>query len=175
MIVPGSDKKINRIHACHLFNKKPYANMKSFGLVFNEVHYNTSVELKLEDQGLRLQRDPPPMNHFYSSGERMELLSKGMFRYIVKNRERVFIEGDPGQTCRNYPNTEFASYSECDDKYVRKKIEEIAPGLNLTPIWMSDDLDMVTSEPLPTNLSMPGKDYFTLKNIHHHLLFSSVG
>ena len=105
----------------------------------------------------------------------MELISKGMFRYIVKIRERVFIEGDPGQTCRNYPNTEFASYSECDDKYVRQRIEEIAPGLNLTPIWMSDDVDMVTSEPLPTNLSMLGKDYSPLKSIQHHLLFSTSG
>ena len=162
-IVQADLKKINRIHACHLLNTKPFANMKSFGLVFNEVHYNPSVELKLEDQGLRLQRDPPPMNHFYSSGERMKLVSKGMFRYIVKIRERVFIEGDPGQTCRNYPNTEFASYSECDDQYVRKRVEEIAPGLNLTPIWMSDHLDTVTSELLPTNLSMLGKDYFPLQ------------
>ena len=177
-IVQADLEKINRIHACHLLNKKPFANMKSLGLVFNEMQYNTSVELKLEDQGLRLQREPPPMNHFYSSGERMKLVSKGMFRYIVKIRERVFIEGDPGQTCRNYPNTEFASYSECDDQYVRKRVEEIAPGLNLTPIWISDHLDTVTSEPLPTNLSLLGKDYFPLQktffSVHLDKLFFGV-
>ena len=37
-IVQADLKKINRIHACHLLNRKPLANMKSFGLVFNEVH-----------------------------------------------------------------------------------------------------------------------------------------
>ena len=52
-IVQADLEKINRIHACHLLNKKPFANMKSLGLVFNEMQYNTSVELKLEDQGLR--------------------------------------------------------------------------------------------------------------------------
>ena len=74
---------------------------------------------------------------------------KGMPGYIVKIKENVFVEEDPSQTCRNYPTSEFSSYTECDDLYVRKRLDQIAPGLNLTPVWMADDLDLVTTQPLP--------------------------
>ena len=73
---------------------------------------------------------------------------KGMPGYIVKIKENVFVEEDPSQTCRNYPTSEFSSYTECDDLYVRKRLHQIAPGLNLTPVWMADDLDLVTTQPL---------------------------
>ena len=33
----------------------------------------------------------------------------------------VFVEEDPSQTCRNYPTSEFESYSECDDKYMKNE------------------------------------------------------
>ena len=62
------------------------------------------------------------------------------------------------QTCRNYPTSEFASYTECDDEYVRRRINQLAPGLNLTPVWMTDNLDMVTTLPLSINSSVQGKD-----------------
>ena len=76
--------------------------------------------------------------------------------YIVKIKENVFVEEDPSQTCRNYPTSEFASYKECDDQYVRREVDKLAPGLNLTPVWMTDDLDMVTTKPLPNINSAPG-------------------
>ena len=174
-IVQADLQMINRIHVCHLLNNKSIMNAKSVGFFFNEMRHNSSVELKLEDRGLRLQRDPPPMNQFYSSGDTIKLVRNGMFRYIVKIRERVFKEERvPGQTCKNYPNSEFVSYAECEDQYVKDRIEEIAPGLNLTPIWTSEDLDMVTTEPLPTNLSTLGEDYFTLKHRELRLLSRSL-
>ena len=78
--------------------------------------------------------------------------------YVVKIRETVFVEEDPRQSC--CPTSEFASYTECDDNYVRKRIDLFAPGLNLTPVWLTDDLDMVTTLPLPnTNKRMLGKQF----------------
>ena len=47
--------------------------------------------------------------------------------------------GSGGCGLCNYPTFEFASYTECDDYYVRKRIDQIAPGLNLTPPWTTDD------------------------------------
>ena len=69
-------------------------------------------------------------------------------KFVVKIKKTVFVEEDPSQTCKNYPTSEFESYTECDDKYMKKKIEEIAPGKNLTPVWMTENLDTVTSHPL---------------------------
>ena len=71
----------------------------------------------------------------------------------------MFIESDPGTTCRNYPNPEFKSYMECDDKYMRDRMNKVAPGLNLIPVWMTKDLSKVTINPVVVNLQIIGKDY----------------
>ena len=86
--------------------------------------------------------------------------------FIIKIRENIFVEEDPNQNCRNYPTSEFASYTECDDHYVRKSMEQIAPGLNLTPVWLADDLDLVTTKPLPTNYRRAGKDTLSTNYVH---------
>ena len=82
---------------------------------------------------------------------------------MVNIKKTVFAEEDPSQTCRNYPTSEFESYAECDDKYMKKKIEEIAPGKNLTPVWMTENLDTVTSHPLPLDRPAAGKFSVSLK------------
>ena len=73
--------------------------------------------------------------------------------FRVKIKKKVFIEGEPGTTCRNYPTSDFESYRECDDHYMRKRIDSSAPGLNLMPVWMTDDLSRVTTQPVvvPSN------------------------
>ena len=37
---------------------------------------------------------------------------------------------------------------KCDDDYMRNRIETVAPGLNLIPPWLTDNLDNVTMEPI---------------------------
>ena len=69
-------------------------------------------------------------------------------KYAVKIKKNVFVEEDPRKTCRNYPNAQFSSYSECDDQFMRNKIDKAAPGLNLTPLWLTKDLDKVTIDPI---------------------------
>ena len=61
----------------------------------------------------------------------MKLVPKKLSKYVVKIKKRVFKKDDSSQTCRDYPTPEFESYTECDDDYARKKIEQIASGLNL--------------------------------------------
>ena len=58
----------------------------------------------------------------------------------MKIKETVLLEEGQRQTCRNYPTREFASYADCDDQYIRKRIEKIAPGMNLTPVWINESL-----------------------------------
>ena len=124
-------------------------NVADMGIFIDEKSKNSSLELKLQSQGLTTHREIQ-RHRFYSNGDNMNL---NRYRhYIVKIRENIFVEEDPNQNCRNYPTSEFASYKECDDHYVRRRIDQIAPGLNLTPIWMTDNLDMVTTLPQSINV-----------------------
>ena len=70
--------------------------------------------------------------------------------YIMRIKKNIFVEEDPSKNCRNYPNSDFASYKECDYEYMREKVKEDFPGLSLTPPWLTEDLDNVTIAPVPT-------------------------
>ena len=99
----------------------------------------------MEGQNLAAHRDIEA-HSFFRTGDVVKLDGYSNFR--VKIKKRVFIEGEPGTTCRNYPNSDFQSYRECDDKYMRTKVDEVAPGLNLMPVWMTEDLSKATSNPV---------------------------
>ena len=75
--------------------------------------------------------------------------------FRVKIKKRVFFEGEPGSTCRNYPNSEFESYKECDYKFMKTRVAEVAPGL--VPVWMTEDLSKVTTEPVVASMNEASK------------------
>ena len=58
--------------------------------------------------------------------------------YMVEVTQRQFVEEDPLNDCRDYPNAEYASYDECDNQFMR----EALPGL--VPVWITEDLTEVT-------------------------------
>ena len=107
---------------------------------------------------MRILRQPHIFHQFY--GDAMKLEKFALYRVKIKNR--VFVEGEPGRTCRKYPNSEFESYMECDDKYMRDKVDKVAPGLNLMPVWMTNDLSKVTTEPVVATYKMLGKENVNL-------------
>ena len=169
--------KINRLHECHILtldkrglklkfqnpmNKDKHYAVKSIDLLFNKAGQDSSVSLKLQQRGLILHREYQEFR-FASSGDNLELVPDKVSKFVVKIKKTVFAEEDPSQTCRNYPTSEFESYTECDDKYMKKKIEEISPGKNLTPVWMTENLDTVTSHPLPLDSRAAGKFSLSLK------------
>ena len=41
---------------------------------------------------------------------------------------------------------------------MRDRLDRVAPGLNLMPVWMTKDLSKVTIEPVVANLQIMGKD-----------------
>ena len=128
-------------------------------MVFDKKELSKSavtVELKLEGQNIFVHRNIEA-HFFYHAGDVLNLDKFTRFR--VKIKKRVFIEGEPGTTCRNYPNSEFESYRECDDKYMRRKVDYVAPGLNLTPVWMTRDLSKVTTKPVMVSLQRDLSEY----------------
>ena len=74
-----------------------------------------------------------------STGDAIVLKEENVSRtYMVEITQRQFVEEDPFNECRDYPNPEYASYDECDNQFMR----ETLPGL--TPVWITEDLAEVT-------------------------------
>ena len=74
-----------------------------------------------------------------STGDDIVLREENVSRaYTVEITQRQFVENDPFNECRDYPNPEYASYDECDNQFMR----ETLPGL--TPVWITEDLAEVT-------------------------------
>ena len=159
-------QKINPVNPCYLVDinmteKNNFRGMQAVYMYLNEtiLRNNTTVELQLQGQNLNVHRKIKD-HVFYHIGDPMRL--DKYTTYSVKIKKRVFIEGDPGRTCKNYPNSEFKTYMECDDEYMKDKMEKVAPGLDLMPVWMTNDLRKVTTEPVVVTYKMLGKDNVNL-------------
>ena len=155
-------KRINWISECYLLNtttieKGFLRRMKTIFLNFDESilkKQNVSVELKLQGQNLAAPRDIKD-HIFYHSGDPMIMKLDKMLEFRVKIKKKVFFEGEPGSACHNYPNSEFESYGDCDHKFMKTSVEEISPGL--VPVWMTEDLSKVTTEPVVASMNEASK------------------
>ena len=96
------------------------------------VENNITLELRLLDKNLLVNRKIEKLS-FFSTGNTMVMKNSQLSNYIVKIKKNVFVEEDPRKSCRNYPNAEFSSFAECDDQYMRERIDQVAP--NLTPAF----------------------------------------
>ena len=87
----------------------------------------------------------------FSQSVPFEFVNSVEKRYAIKIFGNRFVEEDPGNDCRNYPNDDFLSYKDCDDDYLRKEVDKISPGLK--PIWITDDLSLATPQKVLQNSS----------------------
>ena len=150
--------RINWLANCYLLNigmveKDHLKRMKSLVMYFNESilnDNNVTVELKLQGRNLAASRAIQD-HHFFHTGDDMIMKQDKIPNFRVKIKKRVHIESEPGNTCRNYPNSDFESYRECDQQFMKTRVEEIAPGL--VPLWMTEDLSKVTSHPVAALLN----------------------
>ena len=165
--------KINPIYSLHILkldqstlksDSKKLDGVKSFSIDFNELGINSSLKVGVQGQGLILHSDLES-HRFYSHGDNTQFIPKRLSEYTVKIEKTVHVEEDTSQNNRNYPTAEFKSFTDCDDNYTRKGLQEVAPGMNLTPVWIDKNTDRVTSNLLsvPTNSHMLGKYIFHVK------------
>ena len=155
--------RINWLDECRVLDLRNLGNLEAKGtkgiyIYFNEAKLtqkNITVEVQLQGQTLATRRNING-HQFYHSGEVMSSL----LGYIVKLKKNVFVEEDPSRSCRNYPNLDFESYTDCDDKYVKERFKSFFPGLNLTSPWLTDNLETVTMEPVDiTGKQIPSKNH----------------
>ena len=141
----------NSLSACHILNMNEFKKLTKkdinwIGLGFDEESNTNNLSVVIQFEGATLASHRQIQNHkFYHSGDVIDGLSSGS-EYIVKIKKNIFVEEDPGNTCRNYPNEDFASYKECDDKVMADTLKNM--GLNITPPWLTDNLDDVTVTPV---------------------------
>ena len=81
----------------------------------------------------------------YSSGDVIKLTERKKSYYMVDITQKVFVEEDPNNNCRDYPNQDFRSYRDCEDRYIRN----LLPGL--TPLWLSDNFAEVSTQVFDEN------------------------
>ena len=106
---------------------------------------NFSVVIQLQGETLASHRHIN-RHKFYHSGDTIDDFSSD---YIVEIKKRVIAEDDPSNTCRNYPNKDFLTYKDCDDKFIAETLKDITDGLSVTPPWITDNLNDVTVTPVP--------------------------
>ena len=159
--------KINWLYECFTLNLSNVKGadlngMEGMSVVFNRsddiiLKNNVSIELRVRGQALASQREIKEFR-LYASGDDMRIsvddvkLDK-FSTYIVKIKKNVFVEEDRTKNCRNYPNLDFHSYKDCDFQYMKNKVKEIAPGMNLNPPWLTNDLDNVTTKPVELTIA----------------------
>ena len=103
---------------------------------------NLSIEIQLNGNTLDIERNIKE-HIFQSTGDAIMLNKDNVSRaYMVDISQRVFVEEDPTNTCRDYPNQEYLSYQECDDHFVKN----LLPGL--TPVWLTGDFAEVSKQVL---------------------------
>ena len=103
---------------------------------------NYTIEVNFHGDTLDCRRNIKELHSFQSTGDAIKLMHKDLRRaYIVDISQRVFVEEDPTNTCRNYPNEEYLSYQECDDQFLR---DHLPAGL--MPVWMTEDFADVSTQ-----------------------------
>ena len=105
---------------------------------------NLGVSLQIEDQRMSLlKRRLRSQGHDYvGSAIEIESLSSGLYkRFHLKITQTVNLEIDSGIKCRNYPNKEFLSYRNCDEKFVYEKMK----AYKAIPFWAATTFEEVTN------------------------------
>ena len=101
---------------------------------------NHAVEIQLGGVTLDCRRNIRE-HSLQFNGDAIRLDRENVSRaYMVDISQRVFVEQDPANGCREY-----LSYEVCDDQFVRK----LVPGL--TPVWMTEDFDQVSTQVFDEN------------------------
>ena len=72
----------------------------------------------------------------------IELESKITKKYSVEISKNIFVEDDLSKNCLKYPNKNFASYNDCDERYMKNICEQEG----LLPIWLTNDFEKVTKQ-----------------------------
>ena len=144
-----NDSRVNYPNNCRSLDLSKVPSLEG-GQIQELVFYigdleNYEIEVHFNGKTLDCRR-PIKEHSLYSIGDPIRLVKDNTYKaYMVEISQRVFVEEDPTNACRDYPNKDYLSYEQCDDHFVRS----LLPGL--TPIWLTDDLSEVSTQVFDEN------------------------
>ena len=65
--------------------------------------------------------------------------------YVTQISSNEYIEEDTTKSCAVYPKSVFASYKDCDEHFMKNILSTFDPP-NLVPVWLTDNMENVTSK-----------------------------
>ena len=81
----------------------------------------------------------------FTTGDALTAKAGEHKKFVLRIEENIFVEEDESKNCEEYPNSDYASYRECDDNFTRS----ICSKAGLVPVWMAEQLENVTFHAVP--------------------------
>jgi hypothetical protein len=139
-------RRVNYPENCYTLDLTKDPGIKETGIETLEIWFhdmkNFSATVRLQGSTTASSRHISA-NAFFSTGPTVTLVNGLSKSYIMQIKKNIFVEEDTSKMCRIYPNTDFATFADCDDQFLRKEMDRLFP--KIVPIWLSDDMRQVTS------------------------------
>ena len=137
-------KRVNYPHNCYTLdltsvNHKRDESMKTLYIEFMSGNLE-KVQIGLQGITLASNREIFD-NSFHTKGDKISVTPGRINKYAVEISKNVYLEEDKSKKCRDYPNSKYASYMECDDRFMK----DICERVKLAPIWLLDDISQATT------------------------------
>ena len=87
-------------------------------------------------------------------GNQFKGFNKNM-KIAMRINQNKYSKEDSRNPCSEYPNMEFQSYRECDEKFVYRVMKD---KLNLIPFWATDNMSEVTDKRCTTDHMIKSND-----------------
>ena len=123
---------------------KVQKDQKSVYFLFQKLN-NLNLEFQLEDKESSSFL-PLLENRMKQKGDTIELPGSGHhMQYYIDLHQEIYVQNvqnDQNKHCKTYPYGNFEIYNECDNKFIRKTLDD--SGLtNFTPVWATDNMKEV--------------------------------
>ena len=108
---------------------------------------NLGITLEIGDKRTSVVKRKLIANSFDYEGTIMELedlWSTRIKTYALTFSQTINLEADEGKHCRHYPNEDFSSYRECDEKFVYDEVMKNFNIVPLVPFWAAKSIDEIT-------------------------------
>ena len=128
-------ERVNYAENCFRLNLTFLNEMDEETMDSLEIHFNTTkiekAQINLYGMSLAANREIYD-NTFESTGDQIYVTQpRALNKYAVEIAGNSYVEEDESKNCQNYPNSEYASYKECDDDYMQATCKSV----KLTPLW----------------------------------------
>ena len=120
--------------ACFTLDSSLHFGVQTDFIFRNDTHFEGSrIHFKDKDHYLsrplyqqKLNHHGPPLN--------IDLKKNLLWSFTSELKQEIFVEEDESKECKNYPNSDYSSYNDCDQEYIRRKISAFI-GPSFTPLW----------------------------------------